>query len=183
MLFCDSRAFPWLWPTLVKSGVYQRLLVGQHLRRRDGFYCRTWGRRLIPGVLCACSDREVWLFLKAEQKLVAHSQDSGKHLPSQPKVTGCVSSSLAGPGCPFPGEEWQWRGWDTHGFTGMHWFGTTAPVTTFSPLPRDDADTLQCQCVRVFNTGSFPPEHWCAQPFFPKKTGTEQDSPKAHSKL
>lgn len=134
VLFCDSKAFPWLCSTLVKSGVYQRLLVGHHLRRRDSFCCRTWGRRLIPGVLCACSDMEVWLVLKAKQKLVAHTQDSGKHLwsyPVQLEVTGCMSSSTAGPGCSFPGEEWWRRGWDTHGFTGLHWFGTKAPGTTF----------------------------------------------------
>lgn len=123
VLFCGGKAFPWLCSTLVKSGVYQRLLVSQHLRRRDGFCCRTWGRRLTLGVLCACSDMEVWLFLKAKQKLVVHTQDSGEHLQSYPvqlKVLGCVSSSIAGPGCPFLGEEWQWRGRDTHGCTGMH---------------------------------------------------------------
>lgn len=53
----------------------------------------------------------------------------------------------------------------------------------FSPLPHDDVETHQCRGVCLFNTGLFPPEYWCVHSFFPKKTGIEQDSPKAHSKL
>lgn len=65
----------------------------------------------------------------------------------------------------------------------LSWYQSTSDQRVFSPLPRDDVETHQCQHVHVLNTGSFPAEHWCVQSSFPKKTGAGQHSPKAHSKL
>lgn len=73
MLFCGSRAFPWLWSTSVTSGVYQRFLVGQHSGEEMVFGVGH-GQRAGPwGAVCLLSHGGVAV-------LGVSTPDSGKHL-------------------------------------------------------------------------------------------------------
>lgn len=122
--------------------------------RRDGFWCRTWAEGwslgcCVPALTrrCGCSWWQHPRFRKA------------------PGVSQCSLKCQVMRAAAL-------QGWDTPGFTGMHWF---VPKHTRS---------LLCHALvykhHVFNTGSFPLQ--CAQSF-PKNAGAAQDSPKAHSEL